>query len=162
MTEYENNTNKTTKSPDSSKSADSGHQAPPPKSFWWRALLMMAVALFLFSNIREMAKGQQSGPWSLALLASELTPPAPETPGSTLGTEGAITVANTPSLPPAKTPPPVAGYYISPYLPSHTYTSRQTHGTTPAPNYPPPQGPYAPPHQYPHYWYSPQSPGITP
>ena len=162
MTEHENKTNKTA-SPNSSKTADGGHQTPPPKSFWWRALLMLAVVLFLFSNIREMAKGQQPGPWSLALLASELTPPAPETPGSTLGKEGAISVENTPSLPPAKTLPPASGYYTSPYLPSHAYSPRQTQGTAPArPNYPPPQGPYASPHQYPYYRYPLQSPGLRP
>lgn len=133
-----------------------GRLSTPPKAFWWRALLMIAVVWLLFSTIRDLADGQSPATATNA-------PAAFGTSALPMANEEDITVEEAPSLPPADNMATTPGYYDSPYPPSQP---GQGNGAFPPPPYPQqPQGgypyPYAP--QYPGYpprypWYAPYPP----
>ena len=115
----------------------------PPKSFWWRALLMVAVVFLLFSIIRNMAGGPQSQDASQAGAGVRVIPGEPGPADS-----GAVVVEEAPSLPPVDTDAPAPGYYGYPYPPQHP--------GYPQPEWGPPTYPMAPQGGYGYGYYYPQ------
>jgi hypothetical protein len=106
----------------------------PPKPFWWRALLMVAVVVFLFAIIRNMA-----GPQSQETLPARAGFPA--IPGESGSPDsGDVVVEEAPSLPPVVSNVPAPGYYGYPYPPQHP--------GYPQPEWSPPPYPMAPPTGY--------------
>lgn len=129
----------------------------PPKSFWWRALLMVTVVVFLFSIIRGMANRADA-----ELAASRQQPGEliPAIPGETAG-GGSVIVEEAPSQPRAEIGTPAAGYYGYPSPPPQSYYYAQPAPGSAAPParqpaYPTsPQGGYAYPYPQQHPWYPP-------
>lgn len=121
----------------------------PPRPFWWRALLMVAVVVTLFSVIRNMAGVPQSHDAAMqgksgsgAILS-----------GSDLAGSGDVVVEEAPSLPPADTGAPAPGYYGYPYAPGYpgypAYPMAPRGGYGYGYGYPyPQQHPWPPPYYY--------------
>jgi hypothetical protein len=135
---------------------DSSARRPePPKPFWWRALLMVAVVVFLFTIIRNMAGGPQS---QETLLAGAGLPAIPGESGPP--DSGDVVVEVAPSLPPGVSDAPSPGYYGYPYPPQHPgypqpEWSPPTYQMAPQGGYGygypyPQQHPWPPPY---YYWY---------
>ena len=154
MADEENQTD--TETPSGARSeADSSLGKPrPPKAFWWRALLMIAVVIFLYSTIRDLADGQQS----------RTVTRDPDTAGGSLlplvNGEN-VTIEEAPSLAPSEIITPTPGYYYYPYPPSPC-SPRQDTGNGPAYPSPPPQGGYAYPSAPQYPWYPPRYPWYAP
>lgn len=133
----------------------SGRETPaPPKTFWWRALLMIAVVIVIFTTIRDLAR--QQAPVREKPAPTGQTPTEVGTPSPPIPREDNATIEEAPSAPPAFTAPPPHGYYGYPYPRLQPYY----------PQYPPVQG-YTYPPQYPWYpyfvpWYPPHYPWNSP
>lgn len=122
----------------------------PPKRFWWRALLMIAAVIFLFSIIRDMAKapGEKTA-------SRENAPAIVSTMPDEVGSSGDIVIEEAPSQPPADFATPAPGNYSYPYQPPFgMYRWPQQGGMPGQPMYPmTPYGGYA----YPYPWSAPYS-----
>ena len=135
----------------------------PAKSFWWRALLMVAVVIFLFSTIRDLAKAPQAN--SSQGDAAALISAIPDEEGA-LVANGNVIVEEAPTEPPAGTAMPAPSYYGYPYPPQQPYyypQPGQDSGATGQPVYPmAPQGGYAYPYPPQRPYYPPYNPWYPP
>ncbi len=149
------NSNGETSEADSSPDKPSGTQPPrPPKAFWWRALLMIGLVIFLFSTIRDLANGQPSR-------AGTRAPDTADSSVLPLVNGENVTIEEAPSLPPSETIAPTPGYYYYPYPSPCVPRPGQGDGTVPA--YPsPPKGGYAYPSAPQYPWYPPRYPWYAP
>lgn len=134
-----------------------GKPQEPPKRFWWKALLMIAVVIFLFSTIRDMAKTPEV---KTAVLgnAPAIISTMPDEVASSVAS-GNMVVEEAPSQPPADNAIPAPGSYSNPYQRPHgMYRWPQPGGMPGLHMYPmtPYGGYYAYPQQYPwpapRYW----------
>ena len=130
----------------------------PPRTFWWRGLLMIVAVIFAFSIIRNIANEQQpdtAGQTEVSAIASTI----PEEAASALSEEEII-VEEAPTEPPVDDTFSPPGYYA--YPPYSYYPQPGAGGAYGQPAYPmtppgnygyPPHYGYPPSYRYPQYYY---------
>ncbi len=136
---------KNPETPVAEEQAAPGNPVSPPKRFWWRALLMIAIVIILFSTLRDLAHRQQPELTDRNTISTEI-PALPRVE------DGKVSVEEAPSIPPDSNIAPPPGYYYPPVQPYYPLPLQGGYVYPPADRW----YPYNTP------WYPPQYPGYSP